>query len=58
MEKITGRVEEIKNIIADYRLEDVYNGNETGLFLQTLSKWTLDREKSSLPRNTSERLRV
>ncbi|KAG0202116.1 hypothetical protein BGX31_003666 [Mortierella sp. GBA43] len=36
MEKIAGRVEEIKNIITNYRLEDVYNADETGLFLQTL----------------------
>jgi hypothetical protein len=58
MEQIAGRVEEIKNIIADYRLEDVYNADETGLFLQTLSKWTLGREKSNGYKSATSRVSI
>jgi len=47
MNKIAGQVEEIKNIIAEYSVEDVYNADETGLYLQTLSNWTLNRERTS-----------
>jgi hypothetical protein len=58
MERIAGRIEEIKAIISDYPLEDVYNADETGLFLQTLSRWTLGREKSNGYKSATSRVSV
>ncbi|KAF8923585.1 hypothetical protein BGZ47_004671, partial [Haplosporangium gracile] len=39
---IASDVERLKIIITDYPLDDVYNADEIGLFLQALSPWTLD----------------
>ena len=35
-------VKRINDILTEYDLNDVYNADETGLFLQSTSNWTLD----------------
>jgi hypothetical protein len=58
MVKIAGKVEEIKDVIAGYPINDVYNADETGLFLQTLSNWTLNREKTSGYKSATSRVSI
>lgn len=40
-------VEVLQQMISRYNLDDVYNTDESGLFLQTSSEWTIDNEKRS-----------
>ena len=47
---IKDKVEQLKITIAAYKLEDIYNADETGLFLQTPSDWTIDNQKGQEPR--------
>jgi len=58
MDKIAGPVDEIKNVIAGYPLDDVYNADETGLYLQTLSEWTLNRERTSGYKSATSRVSI
>lgn len=58
MEKIAGEVEAIKDVVAGYSLDDVYNADETGLFLQTMSNWTLNREKTSGYKSATPRVSI
>ncbi|KAF9102153.1 hypothetical protein BGX29_004895, partial [Mortierella sp. GBA35] len=45
LDAIASDVERLKTIIAAYPLDDVYNTDETGLFLQAMSPWTLDFDR-------------
>ncbi len=51
-------IERLISIIAEYPLEDVYNADETGLFLQTMSPWTLDFIRSSGIKSVSSRISI
>lgn len=47
MEKITVDIEQIKPTLEKFALDDIYNCDETGLFLQTTSNWTMDQLRQS-----------
>lgn len=55
---IKEEVEKIEKTIAGYRLEDVYNADETGLFLQTPSAWTVDTECRSGTKTDTSRVSI
>ncbi|KAF8931360.1 hypothetical protein BGZ58_007667 [Dissophora ornata] len=51
-------VTSFKEIIATYKLDDVYNADESGLFLQTTSNWTLDTQRTSGTKSCSSRVSI
>jgi hypothetical protein len=55
---IAPQIEVISSVIATYSLENVYNADETGLFLQTMPNWTLDFEKRPGDKQTSSRVSI
>jgi hypothetical protein len=58
LEAIWPRIEEIAAIIDTYDLDDVYNADETGLFLQTMPDWTLDFDKKAGDAQVTSRVSI
>ena len=55
---IKDEVEQLKTTITAYKLEDIYNADETGLFLQTPSDWTIDNQKRLGTKISSTRVSI
>lgn len=55
---IKEEVERLQHVISKYNMRDVYNADETGLFLQTASDWTIDITKSSGTKTSSTRVSI
>lgn len=58
LQAIAKDIDRLIAIIAEYALEDVYNADETGLFLQTLSPWTLDFLRRSGIKSIASRISI
>jgi hypothetical protein len=58
LQLIQPAIAELISIIAEYPLEDVYNADETGLFLQAMAPWTLDFLRKSGIKSVSSRISI
>jgi len=58
MDVIAAGVDRVKAIAAEYSLDDIYNADETGLFLQTMSPWTLDFDRQPGTKSVSTRVSI
>jgi len=56
--EIKEEVERLQRLISTYSLRDVYNADETGLFLQTASDWTIDRTKKAGTKTSATRVSI
>lgn len=56
--EIKEEVERLQKLISNYNLSDVYNADETGLFLQTASDWTVDNMKRSGAKTSASRISI
>lgn len=57
-QSIEKEIDNLKDALAGYDLCNIYNADETGLFLQTLSSWTLDLEKLPGTKSASSRVSI
>lgn len=58
LDEIASHVERLKTIISGYSLNDVYSADETGLFLQAISAWTLDFDPQPGTKSPSSRVSI
>ncbi|KAF9185467.1 hypothetical protein BGZ51_002640 [Haplosporangium sp. Z 767] len=56
--KIAGELEDIKSVLSNYSLDNIYNCDEIDLFLQSTSNWTLDKEKRTGIKPSTSRISI